>query len=267
MVVTTDAITDQVDFRLAEIDSRAGRAQGVGRQPERPGGDGGRARRGGRVARVAACTAHSSWPGTLSRACCRWRSDLTWPSPAATRMFGTGRWSISVTAIGRTTARGPLTRSGARPGDVLLVTGAFGGSILGRHLAVEPRVARSAAAARGLRTARGHRRQRRAGARRLATGRGERLRRGARPGGDSDRARGACRLPNRPAARRWSTPSATAKISSCCWRRRPRRRSDSPRPPARYSRHANGRFVEQVGLWQITDAGNRTPLEPAGFLH
>jgi len=47
---------------------------------------------------------------------------------------------ISVTAIGRTTARGPLTRSGARAGDYLLVTGRLGGSILGRHLRVAPRV-------------------------------------------------------------------------------------------------------------------------------
>lgn len=51
-----------------------------------------------------------------------------------------GRLVISVTAVGRTTDRGPLTRSGARPGDELLVTGALGGSILGRHLHVEPRV-------------------------------------------------------------------------------------------------------------------------------
>ncbi|MDZ4820033.1 MAG: AIR synthase-related protein, partial [Planctomycetota bacterium] len=38
------------------------------------------------------------------------------------------------------TARGPLLRSGARPGDRILVSGSFGGSILGRHLDVEPRV-------------------------------------------------------------------------------------------------------------------------------
>jgi thiamine-monophosphate kinase len=54
----------------------------------------------------------------------------TWDGPLA----------ISVTAFGRTTGKGPLTRGGARPGDWLLVTGALGGSILGRHLRVEPRV-------------------------------------------------------------------------------------------------------------------------------
>jgi thiamine-monophosphate kinase len=48
---------------------------------------------------------------------------------------------ICVTAIGEVTPRGPLTRSGARPGDRIIVTGSFGGSIHGRHLDVEPRVA------------------------------------------------------------------------------------------------------------------------------
>jgi thiamine-monophosphate kinase len=47
---------------------------------------------------------------------------------------------ISITLLGAVTARGPLLRSGAKPGDRILVTGAFGGSILGRHLDFEPRV-------------------------------------------------------------------------------------------------------------------------------
>ena len=51
-----------------------------------------------------------------------------------------GKLAISITAIGETTERGSLLRSGAKPGDRILVTGKFGGSILGRHLDVEPRV-------------------------------------------------------------------------------------------------------------------------------
>jgi thiamine-monophosphate kinase len=47
---------------------------------------------------------------------------------------------ISVTVIGEVTGRGPVRRSGARPGDWLLVTGPLGGSIRGKHLTFTPRV-------------------------------------------------------------------------------------------------------------------------------
>jgi thiamine-monophosphate kinase len=47
---------------------------------------------------------------------------------------------ISVTALGRLSARGPLTRTGGKPGDCLLVTGSLGGSILGHMFDFTPRV-------------------------------------------------------------------------------------------------------------------------------
>ncbi len=47
---------------------------------------------------------------------------------------------ISVTVLGEATGRGPVRRGGARPGDWLLTTGPFGGSILGHHLDFTPRV-------------------------------------------------------------------------------------------------------------------------------
>ncbi len=47
---------------------------------------------------------------------------------------------ISVTLLGEATARGPVRRNGARPGDWLLVTGPLGGSIRGKHLTFTPRV-------------------------------------------------------------------------------------------------------------------------------
>jgi thiamine-monophosphate kinase len=51
-----------------------------------------------------------------------------------------GRLAVSIAAVGETTPHGPLRRSGARPGDRIVVTGAFGGSILGKHLDFVPRV-------------------------------------------------------------------------------------------------------------------------------
>jgi thiamine-monophosphate kinase len=47
---------------------------------------------------------------------------------------------ISVTLLGEATGRGPVRRSGAQPGDWLLVTGPLGGSIRGKHLTFCPRV-------------------------------------------------------------------------------------------------------------------------------
>ncbi len=47
---------------------------------------------------------------------------------------------ISITAIGEVAEGKAWLRSGARPGDAILVTGYFGGSIRGRHLTFTPRV-------------------------------------------------------------------------------------------------------------------------------
>jgi thiamine-monophosphate kinase len=54
-----------------------------------------------------------------------------------------GRLVVSVTLVGELTPAGPLVRSGAKSGDAIVVTGQFGGSILGHHLDFEPRVRES----------------------------------------------------------------------------------------------------------------------------
>jgi thiamine-monophosphate kinase len=56
----------------------------------------------------------------------------------------TGAWDgklvLSVTILGRSAGQKPVTRSGAKQGDQIFVTGPLGGSILGRHITFEPRV-------------------------------------------------------------------------------------------------------------------------------
>jgi thiamine-monophosphate kinase len=52
---------------------------------------------------------------------------------------------VSLTVLGEAVPPGPVRRSGARPGDVILVTGPLGGSLLGRHLRPEPRIAEALA--------------------------------------------------------------------------------------------------------------------------
>jgi thiamine-monophosphate kinase len=155
MVVTTDAITDQVDFILEEVEpALVGRkalavnlsdlaamaaepvAAVVSLVLPRDGGAG----------RTALELAEELYRGLIPLAeefdvAIAGGDTNTWDGPLA----------ISVTAIGRVPPQragssptpappGPLTRSGAKPGDWLLVTGALGGSILGRHLHAEPRV-------------------------------------------------------------------------------------------------------------------------------
>ncbi|MEX2176950.1 MAG: thiamine-phosphate kinase [Pirellulaceae bacterium] len=48
---------------------------------------------------------------------------------------------VTVTALGEVRPGREWRRSGALPGDLILVTGSFGGSILGKHLTFKPRVA------------------------------------------------------------------------------------------------------------------------------
>jgi thiamine-monophosphate kinase len=58
---------------------------------------------------------------------------------------------LSVTLLGQPTGSGPVRRSGAQSGDWIMVTGDFGGSISGKHLSFQPRVAEALALHRTVR--------------------------------------------------------------------------------------------------------------------
>ncbi|MBW3597719.1 MAG: thiamine-phosphate kinase [Planctomycetes bacterium] len=139
-VATTDLLTDEVDFILAECDPRH-----VGRKSLAVN----LSDLAAMAARPVAAVVSLALPraGALELAVQLYEGMLPLAEQCDIAIAGgdTNTWSgplaISVAALGEPTGRGVLTRSGARPGDAILVTGAFGGSILGRHFDFQPRVA------------------------------------------------------------------------------------------------------------------------------
>lgn len=139
VVVTTDTVTDQVDFILKDIDPRQAGHKALGvnlsdlaAMAARP------------VAVVVSLVLPQENSLQLAYALYEGMLPLAEKFDVVIAGGDTNTWNgplaISITAIGEPTEYGLLTRSGAQAGDELLVTGSLGGSILGRHLAVEPRV-------------------------------------------------------------------------------------------------------------------------------
>lgn len=138
-VVTVDLLSDGVDFELEKIDARraghkalAVNLSDLAAMASRP------------VAAVVALALPRT--GGMELAVRLYEGLLPLAERYGVAIAGgdtnswDGRLVVSITALGVLTARGPLCRSGARPGDWIVSTGAFGGSILGRHLDCTPRV-------------------------------------------------------------------------------------------------------------------------------
>jgi thiamine-monophosphate kinase len=138
-VVTVDLITEGVDFRLSET------------SPQRIGHKGlavNLSDLAAMAARPLAAVVGLALPrtGALETAIGLYEGLLPLAERYGLAIAGgdTNTWDgplvMSVTAIGQATQRGVLRRDGARPGDAVVVTGEFGGSILGKHLDFDPRV-------------------------------------------------------------------------------------------------------------------------------
>jgi thiamine-monophosphate kinase len=99
--------------------------------------------------RPVACVASVALPRSsgfeLGRELMRGISDCAARFNVALAGGDTNSWDhplvISITVLGEPTAKGAVRRSGARPGDWLMATGSFGGSIAGKHLDFSPRIA------------------------------------------------------------------------------------------------------------------------------
>ena len=139
MVVTSDLLTDGVDFHL-----HACQPWQIGRKAVAVNLSDLAAMACRPVAVVVSVALPRPGAGELARALYRGILDVAAQFQVAVAGGDTNTWDgrlvISVTAVGQLTARGPLRRDEARPGDHILVTGRFGGSILGKHFSFEPRV-------------------------------------------------------------------------------------------------------------------------------
>jgi thiamine-monophosphate kinase len=139
LVVTVDLLTDHVDFELERMEPRR-----VGRKALAVNLSDLAAMAARPLAAVTAVALPRQGGAALARELCEGMLPLAEKYQVAMAGGDTNSWDgplvISITLLGLATARGPLRRGGARPGDRILVTGAFGGSILGKHLDFEPRV-------------------------------------------------------------------------------------------------------------------------------
>ena len=138
-VVTVDMLTDQVDFLLDEVDPRR-----VGRKALAVNLSDLAAMASQPVAVVVALVLPRDNGMELALALYEGMIPLAEEFGIAIAGGDTNAWdgplAISITAVGQMTSSGPLKRSGARPGDWILVTGSLGGSILGHQFDFQPRV-------------------------------------------------------------------------------------------------------------------------------
>jgi thiamine-monophosphate kinase len=138
-VITVDMLTDRVDFEVSKVDPRrvgrkalAANLSDLAAMAARP------------LAGVVALALPRQGAMELAVALYEGMLPLAERYDLAIAGGDTNSWdgplAISITLLGAATSRGPLRRGGAKPGDRILATGSFGGSILGRHLDFEPRV-------------------------------------------------------------------------------------------------------------------------------
>lgn len=137
--ITVDLLTEGVDFLLAEVDPRR-----VGRKALAVNLSDLAAMAARPLAALLAVALPRKGGGALAVALYEGLLPLAEKYDLAIAGGDTNSWDgplvITATLLGQVTPRGPLCRKGAMPGDRIIVSGAFGGSILGRHFDFEPRV-------------------------------------------------------------------------------------------------------------------------------
>jgi thiamine-monophosphate kinase len=138
-VVSVDLLTDGVDFVLSQVDARR-----VGRKALAVNLSDLAAMAASPLAAVVALALPRNGALGLAQELYEGLIPLAEQYHIAIAGGDTNCWDgplvISVTVIGEVPPSGSLPRSGARPGDSILVTGRFGGSRLGHQFDFEPRI-------------------------------------------------------------------------------------------------------------------------------
>jgi thiamine-monophosphate kinase len=138
VVVTTDSVIEGVHFKAGTEPELVGRKavarclSDIAAMAARP------------LCTVAAVGFGRSYDDDACRRLCKAlfeaARELSAPLVGGDVASGPGPTTVTVTALGTAGPAGVVTRSGARPGDAICVTGRLGGSIRGRHLTFRPRI-------------------------------------------------------------------------------------------------------------------------------
>lgn len=138
-LVTVDLLTEGVDFLLADVDPRR-----IGRKALAVNLSDIAAMAGQPTAAVVSLALPRRGASDLARALYEGIVPLAEQYEVAIVGGDTNTWdgplAISITLLGQITHGRPVLRSGALPGDAIVVTGRFGGSILGHQFDFDPRV-------------------------------------------------------------------------------------------------------------------------------
>jgi len=140
LLLTTDTIEEGVHFELQAASPRA-----VGRKALAVNLSDIAAMAGRPIAAVVSVSLPAQFPDAAAEALAGGLIELarqySVPIVGGDTVASRRGLSLTVTVLGEPTGRGPVLRSGARPGDRIMVTGTLGGSLAGKHLTFEPRVA------------------------------------------------------------------------------------------------------------------------------
>jgi thiamine-monophosphate kinase len=138
-IVTTDMLMEGTDFVLAQVGPRRVGRKAVAVNLSDIAAMGGRP-----VAAVVSVALPRSGAEQLAKDLYEAMRSLADEFDTALAGGDTNTWNgglvISATLLGEPGPQGPIRRNGARPGDWLIVTGALGGSLSGKHLDFTPRI-------------------------------------------------------------------------------------------------------------------------------